>query len=486
MKKLFALALSLVLALSLAAPAVAADDLDLGVIGGPDGPTAISVELPDDMDLINLDPDDLPSPYLPWEEEPTEPQPLTLWVDGEVTDVELTAENGVTYANAAALREVLGEATVSPALSGNVPVRDLAEKTGWDVVWYPGNDYKGPQVCLWNRGAYMDGAQDLQPAMDFLSGYMALSKAQLYPEKAQRTTQNLTVNLTRFSTLDGDEDYQLTFTAETVAKDGVVDMTVSVSWDQLLKLLKGYDVDLQALGEATGISLKDAVGMNKVEMLMDYNEGVMAIKAPILALIADDETYGDWQTTDFDPSLLDTDSLSTSLFYNDLLGNCGFMGADYAQGQYESTMGALTAFFGSDHFTTVGGRSTYHLTTAQVNQALSGLAELEEPGSFFKSFDVKVSFTTGGSAEVSVDVRPDVKGMVKALSSDWDASQLFTSIFGNILADFQLTGTSTWNGKSGSGNLLLHMDNSGIIKTHTTAAMNVTGSEPRNPADITE
>lgn len=456
-----------------------------------------------------------------WDVDTDEPT-LTLMVNGVATDVEVTAGDGVTYADADALRQILGPDAVPAGETGPIAIRPAAEAAGWDVCWYNGG-WRGvnKEVQLWDRG-YYEGwlAEEFGPFNDFLAQALDRAMDTLFSENATSGSEQLTVDITRFSTLNGDTDYQLTANVDYIMQSGLLDMTVTFDVSALLKLFPAGTLDAllkRADAGFTAAQLTTFLKNGKVELLYDYNTGNVAYNIPLLALL--DETAAGWQTS-YIPGMDDITGLWTdeegdqtfslnSTLYAQLLNNATseytfWGGAAQALSTFNSTTETLSLFAGKDRFTTRNGKTTYSITTQDMNAMLGQLmvdnAGLDEEdaswqSSFFKAFDVVYTLDDRGNVTLNAHIRPDVEGTVAALinaaidsvGDTWyDSGYLFGTMFLRTLltsADVDVTMTASGSLTNATQRVNVHWNNVGKLDLRTRTTIQPTNKTPRSIPD---
>lgn len=506
MKKLLSIVLALALTLALGCPAWAVEELDPATVAeiaekyGLDAPEDVKDTVDGDFGYSIK----LPEPLA---DDPT--PTLTLYVNGVATDVELTAQGGATYADADALRQILGPNAVSADQTGPIAIRPAAEAAGWDVGWYNGGWWgKKQEVQLWDKASY-EGflTEEFAPLNEFFAKAMAQSKDLLFSEKATAGHETVTVDLKRFSTLDGDKDYKLTLAVDYIVQNGVMDMTCTFDLSQLLQLFDGND--LKAMTKAGGFTptqLSSLLRAGKAELILDYNEGIMAYNVPLLALF--DEDMAGWQSQ-YVPGLdMAKDSFEelgeaafTSSLYAQMLTTAGYSGAEYAFEQYDQSVSLMTLFAGKDRFTTQNGKTTYSFTTEGVNAALtallaqtSGVEEKELAGSsFFKACDLTYTLDSGGNVTMEAHVRPDREGIAAATAAvNGEMDPYYT--YGAATAmkwvlsffDMDMTVSTRGNQSRATQRVDIHWNNVGKLSMNTTVTTQTTTKAPRQVEDVTD
>ncbi len=477
MKKLLALTLALVLACSLCVPALAAEENYGFTVDGEPAPIYAPGE---------TIPEDAFDRYFPTPE-PT----LTLVVNGVASDVAITAGEGVTYADAAALRGILGAKAVAPTYDGPVPVREAAENAGWDVEWYD-DGWGDRQVCLWNKDAFVAEVKDqVEPFQTLWDAAMELSQNTLFTQTPQRATQTATVTFKRFDSLDGDKTYTLKLRSESVWHKGVVDCAVTFDVSQLLGLFTA--AELEGAAKDAGLSpadLKNLFSAGKAEFIIDYNAGGMAYHIPLLGLL--DEEMEGWQGTYF-PGLtqaIDPEGgldLAGSLYEN-MLDAASRQGGVAAREETEGILASLGVFAGADSVRTAGSTVTWTLETDKVNAALSKLVG-DGTGAFslFKKCDVDLTFNTQGKTDLTLALRLDTDGILEAVMTGEDELDVIVRALLNWLiggADMELTAAANSDQGESSETMKLHIKNFGVIDVNTQSTAKSTAQTPRQLAQV--
>lgn len=441
------------------------------------------------------------------------PEPtLTLTVNGVATDVELTAGEGVTYADAAVLRQFFGPEAVPADKEGLLPVRETAEQAGWDVGWYSSRWSGEREVQLWDKASYEAYlADEFGPLNDFFAKALKASGNTLFSATPVATHQTVTADLTRFSTLDGDETFRLTFDVDYVMGGGVLDATFTFDVTELLKLFPADALEsLTKMGGFSVTQLRQFLKAGVMEFIIDYNTGEMAYNVPLLAL-ADADLSG-WQTEYI--SGLDglTEAMGgleefslTSTLYAQMTTSASYAGAEYALDEYEQTVGLLAAFAGKDRFTARGGKTTYSITTQAMNEALSALinadADEDDGGdmtkrpvySIFKAFDITYTLDEVGNVTAKLHIRPDTDGIATAIAKAYESSYYGDSSASGAMEivmnlalkgwNMDITASSQGNAARSTGSMDIHWNNVGKLSVRATAAQTVSKT-PRSVEDV--
>lgn len=529
MKKLLAMALALTLVLGLASPALA-DEVEVRLIEGELAETLPAEEAPQLKSIADESPEVQEFLRQMYEEggmlqENTDydlsyfeddydrlvycdPTPTrTLYVNGVATDVELTAENGRTYADADALRQILGPDAVSTDQTGPIAIRATAEAAGWDVGWYSGWWSKQQEVQLWDKASF-DGFlnEEFAPLNAFLAKAMAQSKDLLFSEKATAGHETITVDLKRFSTLDGDKDYKLTLAVDYTVQNGVMDMTFTFDLSQLLQLFDGKDLTaMTKAGGFTPTQLTSLLRAGKAELILDYNKGIMAYNIPLLTLF--DEDMAGWQSQyvpGLDTAMGSFDELGeaafASSFYAQMVTSAEYSGAEYAFEQYDQIVSLMTLFAGKDRFTTKNGTTTYSLTTADVNAALAallartaGVEEQELSGMrFFKACDLTYTLDNSGNVTMEAHIRSDMEGIAAATAAANGEDDYYYTYGAPTMMkwllptfDMDITASARGNQNRATQRLEIHWNNMGKLSMSATMTTQTAANAPRQVEDVT-
>lgn len=474
-------------------------------------------EFVDDMFVMYVDDNRYTVGFEQDEYEMPEPT-LTLTVNGVTTDVEVTAGEGVTYADADALRQLLGPEAVPADKTGLLPIRTTAEAAGWDVVWYGGGWWYGGEreVQLWDKASYEAYLADqFGPVNDFFAKAMKTSGSTLFSETPTAAHETVTADLTRFSTLDGDETFRLTFDVDAVMGGGVLDVTVTFDVTELLKLFPADALEsLTQMGGFSVTQLRQFLKAGVMEFIIDYNTGDIAYNIPLLALV--DESLAGWQTETISDlvgvgeTMMGLDEMAdlslTSTLYAQMINSASYGGAEYALDEYEQTVGLLSTFAGKDRFTIQGNKTTYSITTQAMNEALSALinADADDDSeqdrvaqpvySIFKAFDITYTLDEVGNVTASLHIRPDTDGIAAAVAKAYESSYYSydptaSGVMGVVMNwllkgwDMDMTASSQGNAARSTGRVDVHWNNVGKLSVRTTAVQ-TSGKAPRSIDDI--
>lgn len=452
-----------------------------------------------------------------WLEPVPDPTPFTpklmLVVNGERTEVEVTAKAGVSYADAADLREIFGPETVPAEKEGLLPIRATAEAVGWDAVWYDGFWYQ--EVSLWDRARYTQQVNEClgDEAVELWERLLEQSRAALTAEEAVSGKQTVNVKWTEFSTLDGNTDYTFTADLDYVVQNGVVDMTVTFDVSQLLQMVNEETLALGA--EENGFTVAQLTQFLKagvMEFIIDYKTGEMAYNIPLLGLM--DQDYVGWQTTDVseyaDLWAAMTEAMESNAdggfdlagaLYSDLLSNSASGGSASAAETFDVVTGIMEVLLGDGRVTkSANGTLRWSLSTQDMNEAITAIVtrdmdeetrSLMSTMKIFKHCDLSYSLDAKGNAEMSLHVRPDLdgitSGMTRALLSggvdSFFTNALLNSLLSRLDIDFTATGAGNRAGTSKSS-MSLHINNTGKLTVETSYTAQPAGKAPRSINDI--
>lgn len=424
---------------------------------------------------------------------------LTLAVNGATLwDSSIYAEDGVSYLPADELNAILDS-----DYTEDTPIRDAALANGWDVVWNAENN----QVVLLNKA-------EITAGWDF-TNFDAMMNQMLkgigYEEgKPFHIRETADITLTRFNTLDGDENHTFKITADTVMKNNVINLTLSADLSQLLGLIPQATPDQMEprMPEGTFRNLKTLLSGCKIRVILNMNTGMTYVNAPILSLKDDTITDQTWFCLN-SVSLYNAAAMGT---VSDLLAG-NWSTADYLYGallrssaampygaeiSYQSAqmMGAmLDVMMGNEAVTERNGAYTWKVNTTTLEKMMKATLadvarELGEEGleqapavipsisDFFKEYNVTVTVDRNGGFTASAALRLNPEGIAKSVGSmaalsggrgsmgiiggaDGPTSLLVSGGLGSLLNafDFRLTGESQGTAKHATGTAELHVKN---------------------------
>lgn len=416
---------------------------------------------------------------------------LTLVVNGVASDIPVAAEEGVSYADAAALRGILGPKAAAPTYEGAVPIREAAENAGWEVEWYDGG-WRGldQQVCLWNKDAFVAEVQSqVEAYQKFLDAAKEFSHNALFTEEPKRATQTVTVAFKRFNSLDGDKTYNLRFRTESVWQKGVVDSTVTFDVSPLLEMFPADELESMAQGAGLTLSeLKALFSAGKAEFIFDYNAGGYAYNIPLLGLM--DEDLEGWQTM-YIPELLaysqESDSYAETL-YEGMRSAASWRGGVAGREDVDTGIKSTGVTFGPDNVHFSGSTVTWTLETDKVNAAISKLiGDGDKAYSFFKKCDLTMTFDDQGETDLVVALRPDTDGIAEAAMADVGETNVLGGSFLRWLLggfDMELTANTHSDSAKSTGTIKLHAKNFGVFDVSTQSTTKSAAQGPRQMAEV--
>ncbi len=489
-------ALSLVLALSLCAPALAAEGQY--TVGGESVPTIPAGADPEDywtldvQDLLDaaMDPsyidisltgeeqaaieeymDSLSGSQDWWEQ----PEHVTLYVGGELLatdgDGVLTVVDGVSYVDVATLNAILGT-----ELEGDkLPVRAAADAAGWDVVWNP-NTY---EAILVDRESVMAALEEKLGGLDLILGKLR----ELNPPegKSLRTESEGTLTFTQFNTLDGDATVKAGLQLEALQRDGITNETLSYEAEEVLALIPD---SLRAamehdLSKADAAHLDELLGKGSISIIQNPEEGTMWVNFPALALL--DKTIGEdaWIAQAMEETVSADTSLAEAAYQNLLnqLAEDDFWGAGYV---WEDFMEDLDGLKPVGKATLNADGLTWTLDTASANAAAA--ESMGEGVALFKECEIDFHAAPSGKVSLALAIRLDMDGIAAAgmsqvVGGNSSYAALAYSLM-NGMPDFRLTYRMEADGKTTTENMELHVKNQYELALEFTGAVTETADRP--------
>ncbi len=420
------------------------------------------------------DPDDW---YYP---DDTEPKPLTLMVNGEpVENSGVFAEYGVSYAPAATLNAAMGTNYISDGSA--LPIREAAEKAGWDVGW---NEWSNTVFLLDGEGLKARYAESAA-ALDAVMGW-ALEHTEMKAGRSYKTTETLDVTLTMLDSLDGDKDYELRLTLDALQRDAVVEMKVTVNAADLLSLL-GDDLVKALTAELprfTARDLKALLSGVECSAILDLEKGNFYFNLPILAAFDPMGKPNTWYFlsagTGADGALAaglgmapaellqDLPGLLSETVYQSLLEGSADRWTTPADAfdEAEAAVAFMNAIAGPDTLKTSGSTLTWSVDAQAVNAVFSDLLDAEAAP--FRTYEIEYVMKKDGSFTCDVAARPDMKGMAAAMYSEdsYYNSNLLSILSGRLmgLLDFQMEGHSAGTADKAEGTVEYHQKNAFKLK----------------------
>lgn len=408
---------------------------------------------------------------------------LSLVVNGESRyDVSLTAENGVTYADAETVNALLGtQYAESP-----VALRAAAEAAGWDVVW----NSRRNQVVLLEREKLLTGVilpeegwveKDLS-GIDRL-GEKLRSANNLEPGQNYKTTGTVDITYTAFNSLDGDETYTAQLKMETLSRDSVTEMSLTMELADLLRLLPETALaEMKSEFPKSAGDLKTLLNGVKVNLIWNGETGQLYLNAPIVALV--DPTPGVNADTwyDFDLSeLLEKETTTAEALYQSLLedSETSWWGADDAYSEWLTKKETVYALFGADAITEKNGTLTWKLDADRVVAALD--LEDVDVNSLFKECKAELTVGDKGKFDLDLAIRPDSDGITAAIYSGYPY-YYYSLLTGGLLSgmDFRVAAKASGDDRGGTESVELHWKNRFKLTVESQASRKTVKDGPRS------
>ena len=379
------------------------------------------------------------APSDPWTDESKEnlggvPGELGIMVNGTYLTFDGDkpyAENGVTYVPAAELGEALGL-----TLTGDyVPLRETAQAAGCEVWW--DQDYATAVVV--DPAAL---AETIDGGFTVLNGVLAKS---IPAWERWAETEDWTVTLTIFDTLDGDQTYPMTLTQESLYGPEGLQTTGKYDLSALMTLLEQMGL-LEDVGEDER-EVVSAVLDGDYELRWDMESGDMAFTASCLSdlfsLLGTPYPKDLWFTLDGDTTAELTDLLSDLMDRETPVTVGALTWALTPSATYGSPVfywrdamdfaDALALFLGDDALVREGDAWVLRLGMAEV-AALLGYDAEEDMG--IQDFSLECAFGDDGSVTGSLlFLTPDGSwSPAMRLTAQWD----FDLTGGTVEAEFHL------------------------------------------------
>ncbi len=425
---------------------------------------------------------------------------ITLCVNGQVMDADVTAEGGVTYADAETVNAILG--THYSAGEGPVPLRSAAQAAGWDVTW---NSYRR-QVVLLDRekllaGVIVPGQGWVEEDLSGLDRLAEKARAGLFNEPGQsyQKTGTLTLTYTALNSLDGDEEYTAQVKVETLRRDQNWEGTLTIDLADVLRLMPESALkELRAQLPKTVKDLKTLLDGVKVSLIWNGETGTLYLNAPVLALVDPTPgTDGDtWYSFDLAELLPEEESAErvSQLLYEALLEDSGtsWGGAENAYVDFVDQKALLHILFGPHAITEKNGTMTWKLDGETISAAVTTfMGSIGEPGgweehSLFKECDLELTVGARGETSFDMVLRPDMEGITAALFDrdrySYDYSILESLLLSRTmsgLADFRLTVRERNSAQGGQSHMELHWKNRFKLELEVDAVRREVQKAPR-------
>lgn len=362
-------------------------------------------------------------------------------------------------------------------------IRPAAEAAGWDVVW---NEYH-LQVILLDREKLMTG-YILPDTWEFVpcdfSGYTELAKrlndARPGEGRSVRAGVAADVALTLMDSLDGDQTYRFGLTADTLTRDLVSNMDLSLDLSALKDLL-GEELLDQLLAPMTKLdrqTLKENLGAVRARAIWNQEDGTLAWTLPFLSLLDPSMDPETWyiQDTGVTASTKEEFAAAPDLseeLYASLLEDCAttrsgsWMSA--GESSYMSflmTKSMANAAYGENAITRNGDDLVWDLSGMLMTLWGNTYSSLYydynslEVEDLFKELTCRVTVAPDGAMTLSMDIRPDMEAVARASADEW-TTPAETALIAFLLdmMDFRYTAEGQVKGGTGTAHLEFHLKN---------------------------
>lgn len=414
------------------------------------------------------------------------PDLLTLVANGVMVEGAIvTAENGVSYTDAATLNAILGT-----SLTGDkIAIRQAAADAGWDVGWYPTYN----MVYLLDKGAILGQLEEATAAVTAVLDWAKAHQPELKEGQALKSTETAQVALTAFNSLDGDETYPVTVAVESVMDSHGMSITVKADAAEVLRVLDQDTLAalMEEMPDLTLGELKSLLKGVEVKLYWDFAAGKALVYAPVMALLLHEWEAETWYAIDLDAESAALvgkgiyDLNLAEILYADLVeeSQTSWAGPIGAYGSFLTTAEALKGICGQDTLTTSGSTVTWQVTTEDINALLSEAVGVE--GSFFKDYHITVTMKDNGHIAADMGMRPDMDGIVRALTGGAPDTGLASWILG--LFDCRVTAASEGTADSSTATAEYHWKNQFKLTVDSESKQTVTKESPAEilPANAT-
>lgn len=432
-----------------------------------------------------------------WKWEPDTPpyepvvssDPLTLTANGQAVEgAVLTAENGVSYTDAATLNAILG----TDLTGDKIAIREAAAAAGWDAGWNPIYN----TVYLLDKEAVMGQLEEATAAVTAVLDWAKAHQPALENGQALKSTETAEVVLTAFNSLDGDETYSVTVTVESVMDNGGMSVTAKADVADLLKLLEedALTAAAEEMPDLTLGELKSLLAGVEVKLYWDFAQGMALVYAPVMALFLEEWEAETWYAIDLgtESAALMGDGVydfdMAGMLYAALLEDSqdSWFGPEGAYMEFMTAVEALKGICGKDTLITDGSTVTWQVTTQDMNALMAQAAGTE--GSFFKDYHITVTMREDGHMAADVGMRPDMEGMTRAMGAaspylDEGAQALIGWALG--LFDCRVTAASEGTVEAATATAEYHWKNQFKLTVESESKQTVTDESPAQilPAD---
>ncbi len=501
MKKLFALLLSLAMALSLAVPAFAdgAYTVDgepvptytpgdaIGIIGGADGPTAIfTTEIPADVDALKTALGGVPGQigvlvngaYVKFPDAVPEISSSRTMIPVRALVETLGGEIGyqdgvVTFVlDGYAYEFTIGSTTVTAAPTGEggeplpdikmdcapyikggrtyVPIRFISEALGYEVGW--DDDFQ--TAVLLDRAAL---AAEIDKDFTILNKVQANQGMAMEEGKNYKADVKGNLTVTAFDTINGNKTYTADLAAKQIFNTEAANAQVSLKLsdnvkEDLVKLLISANApegDTAAVNEQVGLLLD---GLEDMEIILT-RKGLGWFRMASLDELAGVDNV--WLGLDLGAELGELAFAQTGeATVGSALTGVLDENSVISVAALDYTVEMMAVLYGDDTFTTTGGVSTRTIGVDDLMALYEDLDlsadDLEEAKAAFKEYQITMKVDSKGGVDVTCTVETAAQAGVPAIKLTMDAKQdggnatLNMSLHVANLCEGKLTLTQTW------------------------------------------
>lgn len=507
MKKLFALLLSLAMALSLAVPAFAApapvdgaytvdgepvptytpgDAIPIsGIIGGADGPTVIIPSEPTDVNAFKTALGGVPGQigvmvngvYVKFPDAAPEVtggrtmvpvRPIVEALEGKanMADGKVICEaNGVRLTFTPGSSEVLTEYTggerpgdgqlfpmdCAPYIKGGrtyVPVRFLGEILGYEVGW----DGEFQTAVLLDQDAL---AAEIDKGFTILNKVQANQGVAIEEGKNYQADVKGNLTVTAFDTINGNKTYTADLAAKQIFNTEAANAQVSLKLsdnvkEDLVKLL--ISASTYADGEDAALLRSMLDGLEDMELILT-RKGLGWFRMASLDKLAGADNV--WLGLDLGAELGELAFAQTGeATIGSALTGVLDENSVISVAALDYTVEMMAVLYGDDTFTTTGGVSTRTIGVDDLMALYEDLDlsadDLEEAKAAFKEYQITMKVDSKGGVDVTCTVETAAQAGVPAIKLTMDAKQaggnatLNMSLHVANLCEGKLTLTQTW------------------------------------------
>ena len=499
MKKLLSACLAMVMVLSLAVPAFAAEEPAVGVIGGADGPTLISIATltpqpptQEQIDAALTAKGGTPGQInvmvngqcVPFENVyPTllsgrtmVPLRGVLEFLGAKVDYDAATRTAAVTGEAVSFTHVVGTDKItladgsevqmdvaSTVQSGSslVPLRFFSQVLGFDVYW--DKDYRTAVVI--DKEAFIE---EFDKTFTILNSYMAQQYAALDLTKPLSEDMTLSADVKLIDSINGDQTYKISGSINMAMDDKALGLSGSLDLGDLARLWDA--VVLPLTDQAASPEITKALSPLTFDLVTSGNE--VCVKSPLVSYIMQSSGYeipaGDvWFA-------LETEGLTELLAqYTKMMAKvktmtfgqvvyevCALIGGENSAAMYDTMAGVAQLYqqmMGDSTWTKVGNTYKWHFGEREFEQLMETMS------------GEKVSLTEAGITRYAIDMTLGANGRVD-MSMEMAAQGIKLTMKG--------TGSSAKSSFTGS----IQVQNVCDVNFKLDAAVKTGGKVPALPA----